>query len=113
MPVLHLYAKRSMGSMHHVTVGDDGLLDPEVLIVGGGLAGLCCARRLHEAGISSRVFEASDDVGGRGRTDEVDGFLLDRGFQVLLTSYPEGQKVLDYRGLEFGDLSPGADSLSR
>ena len=39
------------------------MLDPEVLIVGGGLAGLWCARRLHEAGISSRVFGASDDVG--------------------------------------------------
>ena len=78
-----------------------------MLIVGGGLAGLCCARRLHEAGISSRVFEASDDVGGRARTDEVDGFLLDRGFQVLLTSYPEAQKVLDYRGLELARFEPG------
>lgn len=82
--------------------------DPEVLIVGGGLAGLCCALRLHRAGISSRVFEASDDVGGRARTDKVDGFLLDRGFQVLLTAYPEAQKVLDYHRLELARFEPGA-----
>ena len=69
--------------------GEDELSDREVLIVGAGLAGLCCARRLHAGGIPCRVFEASDDVGGRARTDEVDGFLLDRGFQVLLTAYPE------------------------
>ncbi len=82
--------------------------DPEVLIVGGGLAGLCCALRLHVAGISSRIFEASDGVGGRARTDTVDGFLLDRGFQVLLTAYPEARQVLDYRSLELVHFEPGA-----
>ena len=99
---------RSMGNVYHGTVGGSGLLDPEVLIVGGGLAGLCCARQLKEMGISSQVFEASDDVGGRARTDEADGFLLDRGFQVLLTSYPEAQNVLDYQGLELARFEPGA-----
>src|SRR5271169_1630696 len=58
---------------------------PDVLIVGAGLAGLCCARRLAEAGVSFQIIEASDGIGGRVRTDQVDGFLLDRGFQVLLT----------------------------
>lgn len=81
--------------------------DADVLIVGGGLAGLCCARQLHRAGISCRVFEASDDVGGRARTDTVDGFLLDRGFQVLLTAYPEAQRVLDYPHLQLGRFEPG------
>ena len=57
-----------------------------VVIVGGGLAGLCCAKRLREGGVPSLVLEASDDIGGRVRTDRVDGFLLDRGFQVLLTA---------------------------
>ncbi len=82
--------------------------DPQVHIVGAGLAGLCCALRLQEAGISSQIFEASDDVGGRARTDEVDGFLLDRGFQVLLTAYPEAKQVLDYKGLELARFEQGA-----
>jgi phytoene dehydrogenase-like protein len=84
------------------------LTNPDVLIVGGGLSGLCCARRLSAAGISCRIYEASDDVGGRARTDEVDGFLLDRGFQVLLTSYPEARQVLDYPSLQLGRFEPGA-----
>ncbi|MFT5784335.1 MAG: phytoene dehydrogenase-like protein [Candidatus Krumholzibacteriia bacterium] len=82
--------------------------DPQVHIVGGGLAGLSCALRLQQAGISSEIFEASDEVGGRARTDEVDGFLLDRGFQVLLTAYPEAQQVLDYTDLELMPFEPGA-----
>lgn len=81
---------------------------PDVLIVGAGLAGLCCARRLTEAGVSFQIVEASDGIGGRVRTDEVDGFLLDRGFQVLLTAYPEAKKVLDYGSLDLKAFSPGA-----
>ena len=52
----------------------------EVVVVGAGLAGLACARRLHEAGARVRILEAADGVGGRVRTDVVDGFRLDRGF---------------------------------
>lgn len=83
---------------------------PDVLIVGAGLAGLSCARRLAEAGVAFQIMEASDGVGGRVRTDEVEGFLLDRGFQVLLTAYPEARGVLDYAGLELKSFSPGAFS---
>jgi len=72
----------------------------DVLIVGGGLAGLACARALQEKGVSFEILEASDGLGGRVRTDEVDGFLLDRGFQVLLTAYPEAQRVLNYPKLD-------------
>jgi phytoene dehydrogenase-like protein len=84
------------------------MLDAEVLIIGGGLAGLCCARRLCQAGVACRVLEASDAVGGRARTDRVDGFLLDRGFQVLLTAYPEAQQTLDYQALDLRPFEPGA-----
>jgi len=73
---------------------------PDVLIVGAGLAGLGCARRLAEAGVSCQIVEASDGIGGRVRTDQVDGFLLDRGFQVLLSAYPEAKRVLDYGQLD-------------
>ena len=62
-------------------------MDP-VIIIGGGLAGLSAARDLTAAGRPVLVLEASDDIGGRVRTDVVDGFRLDRGFQVLLTAYP-------------------------
>jgi phytoene dehydrogenase-like protein len=80
----------------------------DVLIIGGGLAGLCCALRLHQSGISSQILEASDGVGGRVRTDKVEGFLLDRGFQVLLTAYPEARRVLDYDALGLRLFYPGA-----
>jgi phytoene dehydrogenase-like protein len=79
-----------------------------IIIVGAGLAGLCCARVLHQAGIPFLIVEASDGVGGRVRTDSVEGFLLDRGFQVLQTAYPEAQAVLDYRDLDLQPFYPGA-----
>jgi phytoene dehydrogenase-like protein len=81
---------------------------PEVLVVGAGLAGLACAIRLHEAGRRVLVLEASDGTGGRVRTDVFDGFRLDRGFQVLLTAYPETRRTLDYRSLELRAFAPGA-----
>ena len=58
--------------------------DPDVLIVGAGLAGLACAQCLEDEGVACRILEASDGAGGRVRTDVVDGFRLDRGFQVFL-----------------------------
>ena len=79
-----------------------------VLIVGAGLSGLACAVTLHEAGIAVQVFEASDGVGGRVRTDRVDGFLLDRGFQVYLSAYPEAGKLLDLEALNLRAFEPGA-----
>ena len=80
----------------------------DVAIVGAGLAGLCCARELAQRGYRAHVFEASDAVGGRVRTDIVDGFRLDRGFQVLLTAYPEARRVLDYDALDLRPFDPGA-----
>jgi phytoene dehydrogenase-like protein len=83
---------------------------PDVLIVGAGLAGLCAARCLHAAGVSFQILEGSDAIGGRVRTDEEEGFLLDRGFQVLFTAYPEAQRVLDYPALDLKKFMPGAFS---
>ncbi|MEM6646283.1 MAG: NAD(P)/FAD-dependent oxidoreductase [Bacteroidota bacterium] len=83
-------------------------MSADVLIVGAGLAGLTCARRLHREGVSVKVFEASDAVGGRVRTDVVEGFRLDRGFQVLLTAYPETKRVLDYDALDLKRFYDGA-----
>lgn len=75
----------------------------EVVVVGAGLAGLTCALTLEEAGVPVRVLEASDAVGGRVRTDRVDGFLLDRGFQVLNPAYPMISQIVDVDAL---DLQP-------
>jgi phytoene dehydrogenase-like protein len=80
----------------------------DVVIVGAGLAGLCCALELVAKKRTVTVLEASDAVGGRVRTDVVDGFRLDRGFQVFLTAYPEAQRVLDYDALRLGSFYPGA-----
>lgn len=81
---------------------------PQVLIIGAGLAGLNCAWNLQQAGVSFQILEAADSVGGRVRTDVVGGFLLDRGFQVLLTAYPEARRELDYSELALKKFYPGA-----
>jgi len=80
----------------------------DVCVVGAGLAGLACARALTFRGVECAVLEASDGVGGRVRTDRVDGFLLDRGFQVALTGYPELHHQLDVPRLRLQRFEPGA-----
>lgn len=80
----------------------------DVVVIGAGLAGLAAATRLRSAGRSVVVIEASDGVGGRVRTDTVDGFQLDRGFQILLTGYPEVQRQLDLDALDLQPFRPGA-----
>lgn len=72
----------------------------DVIIVGAGLSGLTAALTLNSAGVSCLVLDASDAVGGRVKTDSVKGFLLNRGFQVLLTAYPEVQRFLDLEALK-------------
>jgi phytoene dehydrogenase-like protein len=86
----------------------DSNYDCDVIVVGGGLAGLSCARRTVAEGLSCQLLEAADAVGGRVRTDRVDGFLLDRGFQVFLTAYPEAQAMLDLQALRLRPFEPGA-----
>lgn len=80
----------------------------DVLIVGGGLAGLACGRELARRGITFQILEGSDGVGGRVRTDLIDGFRLDRGFQIYLTAYPEGARVLDLAALDLKPFTRGA-----
>lgn len=80
----------------------------DVVIVGAGLAGLSAAREIQRHGLSVIVLDSSDAVGGRVRTDIVDGFQLDRGFQVMLTAYPELQSQVDMRALDLRPFDPGA-----
>lgn len=76
--------------------------------MGAGLAGLAAARHLRGSGVDTVILEASDAPGGRVRTDRVDGFLLDRGFQLYNPAYPEGERVLDHDALDLRPYIAGA-----
>src|SRR5581483_582613 len=80
----------------------------KAIVVGAGLAGLVAARTLHRAGWETVVLEASDGIGGRVRTDLVDEFRLDRGFQALSTAGPVAQRQLDLKALRLRPLDAGA-----
>ena len=80
----------------------------QALVIGAGVAGLSCGLRLHKAGIPFTILESSDGPGGRVRSDKLDGFILDRGFQIFLTSYPEAKEVLDYADLDLKPFYAGA-----
>ncbi len=82
--------------------------EADVIVIGAGVAGLRCTLELQKRGLKPILLEASDRVGGRIRTDTLEGFQLDRGFQVLLTAYDECQSILDYGALELGAFEPGA-----
>jgi phytoene dehydrogenase-like protein len=84
------------------------MIDADCIVVGAGLAGLACARALHAAGRRVIVVEAADRVGGRVATDEVEGFRVDRGFQVYNDAYPEGRRQLDLALLNLGRFDAGA-----
>lgn len=82
---------------------------PPVVVVGAGMAGLVAAVALHEAGVPVHVYEASDGVGGRLRTDRHDeGYFLDRGYQVLLDAYPTARRLIDHAALDVGRFDAGA-----
>lgn len=80
----------------------------DCIVVGAGLAGLACAHALERAGKRVWVVEAADRVGGRVATDSVEGFRVDRGFQVYLDAYPEGRRQLDLARLQLGCFEAGA-----
>lgn len=81
--------------------------DCDVVVVGAGLAGLTCARSLQAAGLDVRVLEASPEVGGRVRTEEVDGHLVDVGFQLLNPSYPAVRRHIDVDALRLAPFAAG------
>ncbi len=83
------------------------MTDVDVVVVGAGLAGLAAARHLTSAGRTVRVVEASDGVGGRVRSEVVDGITVDRGFQLLNPAYPEAARVLDLEALRLRSFAPG------
>ncbi|GAB94381.1 phytoene dehydrogenase-like protein [Kineosphaera limosa] len=82
-------------------------MDTDVIVAGAGLAGLTCARHLIRAGLDVRVLEAGDDVGGRVRTDVIEDFRCDRGFQLLNPGYPAVQDEVDVRRLGLGHFERG------
>ena len=85
------------------------MVDTDVIVVGAGLAGLRCAERVAAAGRAVLVVEEQGVVGGRQRTDLVDGFLLDRGFQVLNPAYPAVRRWVDVASLDLRPFGAGLD----
>jgi len=83
-------------------------VEVDVVIVGGGLAGLAAARRLDRAGVEWLLVEAADRIGGRVTTDIINGWRLDRGFQVLNTAYPRIPALIDIAALDMRYFTSGA-----
>ena len=92
--------------MHKIAI-----MKPTITIIGAGISGLTAAVYLHQKGFTVNILEASERAGGRIKTDIIDGFRLDRGFQVVLTEYPECKAILDYKKLNLKHFLPGATVL--
>ena len=86
-------------------------MKPSITIIGAGISGLTAAVYLHKKGFKVSILEATDRVGGRIKTDIIDGYRLDKGFQVLLKEYPETKALLDYDKLKLKRFLPGATVL--
>lgn len=87
---------------------NDNPSEAQVIIIGAGISGLIAAQNLEKYGYKPLILEATDRVGGRVKTDILDGYQLDHGFQVLLEAYPMAKKYLDYDALKLQPLLPGA-----
>ena len=79
----------------------------DVVVVGAGLAGLVCAARLQRSGLETRLLEAADDIGGRVRTERIDGHLCDVGFQLLNPAYPAVRDLVDVEALDLQPFAAG------
>ncbi|PQJ79340.1 FAD-dependent oxidoreductase [Polaribacter porphyrae] len=80
----------------------------KIYIIGAGVSGLIAAQVLENHGYSPVIIEATSTVGGRVKSDIVDDYILDHGFQVLLSAYPATKKYLSFSDLELQTLMPGA-----
>ena len=80
----------------------------KIYIIGGGVCGLIAAKTLEDHGFSPIILEATNSVGVRVKTDLIEGYQLDHGFQVLLTAYPAAQKFLNFKALDLQNFLPGA-----
>ena len=84
-------------------------MSKNIAIIGAGLAGLNCAKNLEKIrGATIDLYEKSNSIGGRIKTDKFDGFLLDHGFQVFLPNYPEARISFDYQKLQLFSFKAGA-----
>jgi hypothetical protein len=85
------------------------VIKSKIVVVGAGIAGLSAAVELTRLGKTDYILlDSSDDVGGRVRSDIVDDFILDRGFQVFITSYPQSRRIFNFAELELMPFLPGA-----
>ena len=79
-----------------------------VVIIGSGLSGLSCAYYLKKNGINTAIYDQSNQIGGRIFSENIDGFICDNGFQILLNNYQEVKKILDYKDLNMNYFESGA-----
>lgn len=85
------------------------IISTKIAIIGAGISGLSCAQELYKNGVTDFILlESSDSVGGRVKSDNIDGFVLDRGFQVFIEEYPESKALFDYKSLDLRPFLPGA-----
>ena len=82
--------------------------DYKIHIIGAGISGLIAAQVLEKNGYKPTIIEATDYAGGRVKTDVINGYQLDHGFQVLLDAYPKVKQYLDLKALSAQYFSPGA-----
>jgi protoporphyrinogen oxidase len=79
-----------------------------IVIIGAGIAGLQAASHLHQMKVPFVLLEKVDHAGGRVRSDYVDGYILDHGFQVLQTNYPSVQRSFDLAALDLHGFDSGS-----
>lgn len=80
----------------------------DVIIFGAGVAGLVAAKKCEESDLSILLIDADSEVGGRVQSDQVEGFTLERGFQVLIDTYEKAEELLDFDALSLKKFEPGA-----
>lgn len=83
-------------------------MDKKIIVIGAGVSGLVAALQLEANGYKPTIYEADSRAGGRVQSDVVNGYVLDRGFQVLLSAYPLAKKYLDYKTLNLKSFAAGS-----